>query len=63
MTRTELVERYRKLFTTAELLRLAVTMLDKAAKEQRGKRWLHDNLTLEVMRDRVANPEGANDVT
>jgi hypothetical protein len=51
------IQHYRKQYTTDELLRLALTMLDEAAKQQRGKRrWLQNNLTLEVIRDRVAHP-------
>ncbi len=54
---TDLVPKYSKQYTTAELLELALTMLDTAASEQRGKKqWLSHNLTLEVIRHRVHNP-------
>jgi hypothetical protein len=47
-------------YSTAQLLEMALHMLDVAREEQSGrkpvnKQWLTDNLTLEVIRDHVAN--------
>lgn len=50
------MQRHRAMYSTAELLRMALGMLDAAA--ERGDEWLHNNTTLEVIRDRVRNPEG-----
>lgn len=51
------IAKYRNQYTTAELLRCALGMLDSAAEQQRGaKAFLHNNLTLEVIRDRVQKP-------
>ena len=49
------VQYWNKRYTTEELLALALNMLDEAAsREQRSKkRWLTNNLTLEVIRARV----------
>ncbi len=48
------IAHYRTQYSTGDLLVLALGMLDNAAKEQRGKkRWLTNNLTLEVIRDHV----------
>jgi hypothetical protein len=59
-TQAEKIAKYRLHYTTAELLSLALNMLDEAAKQQRGRnRWLTDNLTLEVIRDRVKHHEAA----
>jgi hypothetical protein len=48
---------YRPEYSTEELLRLALTMLDSARTDQiekrRGKTWLIKNLTLEVIRARI----------
>ena len=54
----EIVAKYRHQYSTAELLKLALTMLDVAAEENAHdeKHWLHDNKTVAVIRDRVANP-------
>lgn len=47
-------------YTTAQLLELALTLLDRARREQTGERlpindnWLADNLTLEIIRAKVA---------
>jgi hypothetical protein len=49
------VLRYRRQYTTNELLRLACRMLE-ADRDLHGASWLADNLTLAVIRDRVDNP-------
>jgi hypothetical protein len=47
--------KYREEYSTEELLRLALDMLDAAAERQRGKNaFLHNNTALEIIRDRVA---------
>jgi hypothetical protein len=46
--------------TTEQLLELALAMLDRARREQTGERmpiydtWLGNNLTLEIIREKVA---------
>jgi hypothetical protein len=48
------VEKYVEEYTTVELLKIALKMLDGAAEKQRGKNaFLHNNLTLEVIRAKV----------
>jgi hypothetical protein len=47
-------------YTTDQLLELALTLLDRARREQSGERmpinddWLANNLTLEIIRAKVA---------
>jgi hypothetical protein len=47
-------------YTTDQLLEFALTLLDRARREQAGERmpitdnWLADNLTLEIIRAKVA---------
>jgi hypothetical protein len=47
-------------YTTAQLLEFALALLDRARREQGGERlpindnWLVDNLTLEIIRAKVA---------
>lgn len=48
------IAQYVNQYTPNELLRLALGMLDQAALKQRGKNaFLHNNLTLEVIRAKV----------
>lgn len=48
------VKKYVEEYSTAELLEMALKMLDVAAERQRGKNaFLHNNLTLEVIRAKV----------
>jgi hypothetical protein len=47
-------------YTTDQLLEFALTLLDRARREQAGERlpindnWLADNITLEIIRAKVA---------
>jgi hypothetical protein len=47
-------------YTTAQLLEFALALLDRARREQTGERlpindnWLADNITLEIIRAKVA---------
>jgi hypothetical protein len=46
-------------YSTDELLEMALHMLDRAAEQQSGyKAFLHNNMTLEVIRDRVSQNQG-----
>jgi hypothetical protein len=52
------VKKYVEEYTAVELLELALKMLDGAAERQRGKNaFLHNNLTLEVIRAKVEQSE------
>jgi hypothetical protein len=49
-----------RIYTTDQLLEFALALLDRARREQSGERlpindnWLADNLTLEIIRAKVA---------